>query len=79
MVYVLSTKLPAIAIHAVSNCSHTCMMTKVPEVKTRLVTCGRINFTVPSVPDLLVPVPPVATKFELVELALLIKELVASR
>ena len=54
-------------------------MTKVPEVKTRLVTCGRINFTVPSVPDLLVPVPPVATKFELVELALLIKELVASR
>ena len=54
-------------------------MTKVPEVKTRLVTCGRINFTVPSVPGLPVPVPPVATKFELVVLALLINELVASR
>ena len=54
-------------------------MTKVPEVKTRLVTCGRINFTVPSVPGLNVPVPPDAIRFEFVVLALLIKELVASR
>ena len=49
-----------------------------PDVNTKLVTCGRINFTVPSVPGLFVPVPPEAIRLELVELALFTNELVAS-